>query len=563
MKSRTALSLLALAALAASCTDPATYLPPDQAGGPAGVLEGTVTYAGLLPCTQSQHILGAALVEVFDVRLLPPPEGLGTSAASLAVVPGDVLFDGVRNQLTFNNDGSRWCPPAAAKPVVVSGSWGAGPVSAAQYEVRAFYDYDGNFDPVLSVYKVPTKGDVGGGAIDNAAEVLQGKPPVYRKIDVGRLPDGTYKMPDLGVLVSGISVTLGLPLPLQPPIFYESKAIYSTKVCKGDTAVADTATHPADATMPSDYTLPNFSAIDPTATEDSLIRVGVTAGLPSAEIDTAAGAPFDFPVKSPKPFFQVNWQDVNGDGVRGDGVDKVGHVGEDHVPDSTLIPSLFPLAIFSKLADKTDAAGKTVPDLLTAQASPAVILQGLTIYKTLYDTAFSLPSLSDQVEQLSVGVRPAVLCLDPAHFDWPAFLVVSHLEDCGGNNAVISNEGATKAALKRQFGHDVEIVEACLPEGEYALNLIYETGQAWTLPNEAGVCQAAEAYDATNAPDTCGDPATDAHRPLIHSQGKALTIGAPTDASYCETKRKAALDALKAAHPDAFDVLQSCFPASK
>ena len=86
-------SLLLLASV--GCTDPNQFLPSYQPGGPQGVLGGTVTYSGPLPCTENGHVLGAAIFLAFQTDLLPPPEGLGTSAASLAVLPGDTLFGGV------------------------------------------------------------------------------------------------------------------------------------------------------------------------------------------------------------------------------------------------------------------------------------------------------------------------------------------------------------------------------------------------------------------------------------------------------------------------------------
>ena len=107
---RLSLPLLPVAALAASaCADPTVFLPSYQPGGPQGILDGTVTYSGPLPCTEDQHVLGAAVFLAFDTRLLPPPEGLGTSAASLGALGGDQLFGGVLYQRCFFTDHTDKC----------------------------------------------------------------------------------------------------------------------------------------------------------------------------------------------------------------------------------------------------------------------------------------------------------------------------------------------------------------------------------------------------------------------------------------------------------------------
>jgi len=515
----------ALSIAGGACAEPPVYLPPGQAGSPAGALSGDLTYAGPLPCTEHGHVVGAAVLEVFNVKLLPPPEGLGTTAASLAAVGGDALFGGLVDRLTFNTNGTRWCPAAGTPPVIVSGAWGVGPLNdGGLYEVRGFYDYDGNFDPTLSIARVPTKGDIGGGAIDNAADVLKGAAPVYRRIGIGApQPDGTFKIPPEGSLIGGVAVTLGLVLPLDIPVFNVTDVHYSSITCNGDPVLKSDATH---VTMPSDYMLPIFDPFAPDKTEPSLVRMTLSAGLPAAEQDLGAASPFGLPVK-PASNFNFSWQDVNGDGVL--------ELGADHVPDSALIPSLFPLAIFAKLDDTykklslTDNAGD-----LVAQAAPVVILQGLTIYKNLATTAttdwkMTQPTLGSVI----VGVRPAVLCLDPTDQSKVAKLVVTHDTDCvpppGATHKVLTDEAGTRNALKKQFGHEVEVVYACLPEGRYAMNLIYGTGQAWTVPNEAGVCTAGELSMDVNK--TCGSNLY--VRPVLPSQDVVLTIGKPVHPEYC------------------------------
>jgi hypothetical protein len=523
---------IALAILAGACVDPPQYLPPGQAGSPQGVLEGSVTYIGQLPCTKDQHVVGAAVMLVFDTRLLPPPEGLGTTAATLGVVGGDFLFAGVKDRLTFNGDGSLWCPPdPASSTVTVTGAWTAGPLPAAVYEVRGFYDLDGNFDPAFSISKLPTKGDIGGGAVENAADVLLGKAPIYRKILLGiDEGNGKFSIPDEGSLIGGISVSLGLPLPLDLPVFYPETVTYSSRVCtkpmQVDMAPAK-GTEVAKATMPSDYTLPVFSP-DPALadmTEDSLIRITLHSGVKTTEVDAAKAPPFSLPVDPPRPFV-FSWQDVNGDGS----VDLV----HDHIPASTQVPSLFPLSILAKLADTKKG---DPPNELVAQPSPAVILQGVTIYQGLGATALwgqSPPASGMNTDfRVIVGAPPALLCLDPADATKHAKLLLSHLQDCLGHD-ILSDKALTVAALEKQFGRTVDVVEGCLPQGRYAMNLVYGTGQAWTVPNEAGVCSPLEPLKG----DMCvegADPMAP-HRALLTSQDVVLTIGPPDHPEYCVMK---------------------------
>ncbi|MFO0762146.1 MAG: hypothetical protein U0359_37250 [Byssovorax sp.] len=518
----------ALAGLAFSCEDPDHFLAEGQAGGPKGVIEGTVTYAGPLPCTENGHILGAAIMLVFDVRLLPPPEGLGTTAASLAVTPGDKLFASMKGRLTFNADGSRWCPAASEPPVTVSGTWAAAPLDAAVYQVRGFYDYDANFDPGFSISKLPTKGDIGGGAIDNAADVLVGKAPVYRRITIGeKAADGSLVMPDTGAHVGGVAVTLALPLPLDTPVFYPKEVLDETDAKNKDALVV---------TMPSDFQLDTFSVADANGTEKSFIRLKLGAGVPKDEVDAAAAAPFGLPVKTAA--FVHTKQDVNGDGV----ID-----ASDHIPDSKQIPSLFPLSIFTKL-NEVDAADKNDKkshysgvDSITNQGYPVVVMQGITIYKSLFSTAF-FPANAPPEPEMIVGLRPAALCIDPTSADAPAVLVVSRETDKKGHK-ILDDEKGVAAALSAQFGRPVSIAYGCLPEGTYALNLIYGTGQAWTVPNEAGVCTGrelekdaatccAQQGDATQQQQTCGASAPT--RARLDSQRGKLIVGPPTEPAYCE-----------------------------
>lgn len=496
-RSRLLSAFFATLASAVSCDDPSQFLPPNISGGPAGIIDGTIDYTGPMPCTANGHIVGAAVLLVFDINLLPPPEGLGTTAQSLAVVAGDDLFAGIKDRLTFNDDGSMWCPDASAPSVVAGASWAAGPLSAGTYEVRGFYDIKGVFNPGFSISNLPVKGDIAGGAIDDPTDVAQGNPPVFRQITLGdKQQDGSLAIPPEGAHVGEVVVTLGLVLPLERPIFYPKSVTDPTKQNKD----------PLHVTMPSDFQLATFSQTDPTDTEKSFIELDLGAGVAPSESAVAAAPPFNLPVLNPKPTLQYSRQDVNGDGV----IDK-----QDHVPESALVPALYPLSVFAKLQDGQE---------LVNQSSPVVVVQGLTIYKSLLQTAATPTTLNEADPDVIIALRPATLCIDPTDLSKQAVLVVSRKTDAQGH-PILADEAGVKASLAAQFHRPVDIQYGCLPQGTYTMNLIYSTGQAWTLPNEAAICSALE----TPQTDTqCGS------RARLKSQAATLTIGAPKDASYCE-----------------------------
>jgi hypothetical protein len=468
-----------------------------------------VSYTGPLPCTADDHVVGAAVLFVFNVQSLPPPDGLGKTPASVTIVGGDELFAGVRGQLTFNRDKKRWCPEPDAPPITVSGTWIAAPIDAGVYQVRGFYDRDGNFDPSFTISNLPTKGDVAGGAIENAADALAGERPIYRQIALGaKKADGTREIPEIGARVGGISVNLGLSLPIDRPVFYPKEVLDNSATANRD---------PARVTMPSDFQLETFDPFNPAQTESSFIRLKLGAGVAPDEADIAAQEPFNLPPKSPPPFFFVSWQDVNGDNDL--------DIGADHILDSPQIPSLFPLSFFIKLRDTESPS---------PEGEPTIVIQGLTLYKSLAETALSDPTLRDSQLELLVALRPSAICL-PADPTKDGALVVSHRTDTS-SNSVIGNESALKAALTAQFKRPIEIAYGCLPEGHYAMNLIYETGQAWTVPNEAGVCSARETTkDDGKSCISLGTYAdSPPSRPLLASQSAVLTVGPPTDPSYCK-----------------------------
>ncbi|AUX24724.1 hypothetical protein SOCEGT47_052630 [Sorangium cellulosum] len=494
------LLLGALLAALPGCEGADVFIPLPAQSGPAGVLDGAVTYSGPRPCTKDGRVVGAAIVLGFDARRLPPPEGLGASAASLDVIPGDELFRGLGPALRHAPDGALLCPEPDEAHVTVSGAFRLSPLPAGTYQVRGFYDHDGDFDPLFGIANQPTQGDVGGGAIENVGEVLAGAPPRYREIALGTpSAGGALEIPETGARVSGIAVTFGLPFPLERPIFHVAELITPSGVTP----------RPDEVVVASDYWLDTFSPTDPEGTEASLVRLRLAAGLPASEIAAAAKPPLSLPVGgATASTLTYARQDVNGDGALD---------AADHVPDAALLPALFPMAVFAKL--EGDAG-------LVSQAAPTVLLQGLTIYEDLPTTAGQLGSetLNDPKESALIGLRPAALCLPPERPD-EGVLVLSRERDRNDNEILPERDvPEVEAALSAQLGRTITIAYGCLPEGRYALSLVYGTGQAWTVPNEAGICAPSEPRTSAGA---CGQ------RPRLASQDVVVRIGPPDDPVYC------------------------------
>jgi hypothetical protein len=76
----------------------------------------------------------------------------------------------------------------------------------------------------------------------------------------------------------------------------------------------------------------------------------------------------------------------------------------------------------------------------------------------------------------------------------------------------------------------------CLPQGRYAVNVVYPDGQAWTVPNEAGSCAGPNSSEGatlyTAMPPTCASKP----RPILYSQGNraVVEIVGPSDPSHCQ-----------------------------
>jgi hypothetical protein len=497
-------------------------VPVENELPPGGIIEGTVVYTGPLPCVQRGHVLGAAVMLVFPEELLPPPQGLGSSARSVAVVPGDLLFAGLLSSLPPSSKDSDAvvCPAEGSGPVTVSARWSVGPLPAGRYQVRGFYDRDGDFSPVLRIHNLPTAGDVAGGALQNPLQAAQGAAPVYQRIELG-IPDasGALKLPAQGALVEGVTVNLGLVLPFGRPIAH----VTEVQDERSGVPEGQLQRDPSTVTIPVDLRFQRSPTLNPAQADREFIRLVLRPGVPENEVATGLAPPLSLQVGPPfTRFFLSARRAASGD--------------IETTPEgaSPAIAELFPQAVFSRLAERED------PALLTTQAAPAVIASGLVVNERLLGTTAALWAKQGTLpsEELRILVRPSVICTRPADPSSELLLVTPSFRsrptpEAPEGEPVIGDPAALRANLAARFQKPIDkvkVVEGCLPPGKFGLNLVYGTGQAWSLPNEAGSCRTPLENPEGEGCKQQGQPA----RPALASQRFFLRIEGSQEGTYCD-----------------------------
>ncbi|MDQ3033979.1 MAG: hypothetical protein M3Y87_16300 [Myxococcota bacterium] len=219
--------MLSLGALACESPD------EDEArrrGGPApdpsGVIGGTVLYVGPRPaCTRAEdgtatEVIGRVVLTLFAFDNPPPPSGSASSALSLLTIPAEEMFSLADCMPAVPTDEDR-------RPVMRSAAFTWPEISLGQrectdpnpdnphcpgqdYQIRGFYDYDGDFNPFFGVRNLPTAGDVGGGAFVSTAV----NPPQPLRIPFGHIDEQPQ-----GQLVDSVAVTLGAVITTERPVF--------------------------------------------------------------------------------------------------------------------------------------------------------------------------------------------------------------------------------------------------------------------------------------------------------------------------------------------------------
>ncbi len=555
-RSSTLAAFLLVATAMAACGD----VPIDDSRNDArlfparGVIRGTVTYVGPRPCSRDGHIVGNAVVLVFDRRNPPPPAGIASSAVNFVSVPGDVLF--VNEPRSVGH--TLFCPTDPAS-ITASVPFTIAPLDGGSYQLSAFYDRRGRFWPTFKFRNLPEAGDIGGGFIDlDDARKNAGNPsyrPLYLPVDVGTpqpgAPAGT--IPDFtigsnGYVADNIPVTMASVVPFTRPYFNPRK---NDGTNEGPESVDMAATSPGNPTGDR-FAVPIVAMTQDTqilaapkapapatllAYQSSYLSVKMAWGVPANETDTATddNDPFGLQLPPLPP--------------KGNGGLLVFAKGTS-LPENPSVPDLWPQVAFVKLAD--DPLRRNDPQSLVIQGTPeestvtgkppgpVVVIQGITLLddslaKTIVGPVPTLPTSAALRDHVTVLVKPAALCFDPRRIDVGALLVTPHFT---GPSADMTETGEKPlfdrtALAKLPIVRDIQ--QGCLPKGRYAMTLVYPTGQAWTVPNEIGGCAPSE---GTIVPD--GDISACSAKPrhVLLSQGARAVLeivdAKPENQSTCD-----------------------------
>jgi hypothetical protein len=596
---------LSLAGIAAACGPIPVETDPPPGGreiAPAGILRGNVVYSGPHPCSADGHVVGAAILFVFDRRNPPPPNGTASTPVNFGVVTGDVLFASEPR----NTAPSTYCPLSngVTDAITTSAPFTISPMAGGSYIIQAFYDYTGDFLPTFKFRNLPEKGDIAGGDLDTVDALKPsnaGNPnyqPHFIPVDVGvpePLPAGAaaggipdFTIPDTGFVTDNVTVTLGEILPSPRPYFYPGGLQVTFDPSSGNlttTEVQSSAGPPKTLanikttvekdpnfdpvlTMPSDIQVlappvQNMVQGNVNNFESKLPHLLLHAGLPpkTATVDetsTALGNPFHFQLPPAGIDFFPVWQNALFD------ANSRAWVPQD-IPEGNGVPSLWPLVVLTKLVDvdvATDPEHAVDPGSTIAQGDathPVVIVQGITLlagdgsgtpqpdslfntavseeFGTLFDLPTGQPNVFQQ-DHLTVLLRPAVICFntlfDPNNPDKRGTVVTpttfAMTADLTGATMalVVPPSAILSPALSGLV--NAQPIPACLPQGRYAINVVYPDGQAWTVPNESGACTAAEGASNDSTLSCTVQP-----RPILYSQGTraVVEITPPSNPANC------------------------------
>ena len=269
-----------------------------------------------------------------------------------------------------------------------------------------------------------------------------------------------------------------------------------------------------DIRMPVDQRFSSSPLGDPVQAGRQFIRLVLRASVPEAEVAAGLAPPLSLQVGPPYTKLYLSARRTRSGALE--------TTPEASTPE---LAELFPQVVLSKLDLARDPQGRT------AQSEPANLVSGLVVDDRLLGTITSQWEGRGvkPVDQVTALLRPSVICARPADPAAPLVLVTPSFRSLptGADPAgevVISDFARIREKLGARFGRpasQVKVVEGCLPPGTFGINLVQGTGQAWSLPNEAGVCQGPQEVD-----DGAGQckQAGQAARPKLASQAARVRI---------------------------------------
>jgi hypothetical protein len=227
---RTLLALSGVVLVANACTLPPTDTQRRNGGAapnPNGLISGDVLYVGPRPqCRWTDEatprpvtIAGNVILLLFAYNNPPPPDGSATTATRLYTMNGTDMFE-LSDCMPLSPT-----PDEASEVIMRSASYlwpnidlssaprsSDGSLPTADYQIRGFFDNDGDFNPFFSVRNLGTAGDVGGGALVDATAAI----PQFRRIVFHNVADPAYYN---GERNDGVAVTLGAVINTERPMF--------------------------------------------------------------------------------------------------------------------------------------------------------------------------------------------------------------------------------------------------------------------------------------------------------------------------------------------------------
>ena len=423
---------------------------------PTGVIEGTLVYIGPRPPCRYEggaavEPIGRAVLLLFDHDNPPPPAGSAASAENLLVIPGSRLFDDLSDCLPEGAE-----PAAGDAPITRSASFvwpeiELHPTEERAFQIRGFYDSDGDFNPFFSVTNQPTRGDVAGGAfVDIRAPVPSFLPILFPSAEDA--PRGAKNVEP--------TVTLGAVVATARPVSEIHR---------------DTMPLSAEAVL--------SASMDPAVREEELwalagMKLSMFPRTPTAQQRAAFEASgLDFDLDDPRAYaWYVRPLDVDGDGA----------VDPHPILGNAGVPWLSPAVLMRRVRSPAEIAAGLPDVLLIPTPRPSAVALGRTV----------------QYPNLDVIVPPiAAVVLDPelpecrvpyvppgnfgAVYRSPDAPVPTECHEIPTGNYGIAVLSGFANAVFQMVPEPVSPTEwiFCLTEECPVPSF---TGQAWTIPNELG-----------------------------------------------------------------------------